>query len=67
MKEATDETIIPFGLHEGKKLANVPASYLLWCEKNISPKSYVYATNREIFKYIDDNLEDLKQEANAGR
>lgn len=26
----TDEDIMPFGKHEGKKLANVPASYLLW-------------------------------------
>ena len=26
----TDETVMPWGAHEGKKLSDVPPSYLLW-------------------------------------
>lgn len=26
----TDESLMPFGKHKGEKMANVPASYLLW-------------------------------------
>lgn len=26
----TDETVIPFGKHQGKILKDVPADYLLW-------------------------------------
>jgi len=32
--KATDETIMPFGAHKGKKLANVPADYLIWMYEN---------------------------------
>jgi len=61
--KADDNTIMTFGQYEGKELANVPASYLIWCNKNIFPKDYTYATNKEIFEYIEENLEDLKAEA----
>lgn len=30
----TDSTPMPFGKYDGKKLANVPASYLLWLRSN---------------------------------
>jgi uncharacterized protein (DUF3820 family) len=29
-----DNTIMPFGKHEGKKLANVPGPYLMWLYDN---------------------------------
>lgn len=30
----TDTTEMPFGIHKGKKLANVPADYMLWIFRN---------------------------------
>ena len=63
MKKADDNTIMEFGSYIGKELANVPASYLIWCHKNIFPRDYTYSHNKHIFEYIQDNLEDLKEEA----
>lgn len=50
-----DHTIMFFGVHKGKKLANVPAEYLL----------FLYKENKcfgELKKYIEDNMDGLKQE-----
>jgi len=50
-----DDSIMPFGIHKGKKLANVPASYLLW----------LYDTNKahgKLKEYIIQNMDVLKQE-----
>lgn len=50
-----DNSIIPFGVHKGKALANVPAKYLLW----------LYRENKcfgDLRKYIHENLDVLKQE-----
>lgn len=51
----TDESIMPFGKHKGKKMANVPASYLLWLYEN--GKCF-----GEFKEYIIDNLDVLKSE-----
>jgi uncharacterized protein (DUF3820 family) len=34
MTYLTDSSIMPFGKHKGVKMANVPASYLLWLLEN---------------------------------
>ena len=50
----TDESIMPFGKYKGQKLANVPASYLLW----------LYDNNKcfgELKKYIEENMDALRQ------
>lgn len=50
-----DKSLMPFGVHKGKEMANVPASYLLW----------LYENNKcggEVKAYIVDNLEVIKQE-----
>lgn len=51
----TDESIMTFGIHKDKKLANVPASYLIWLYDN--KKCY-----GELKKYIEENLDALQQE-----
>lgn len=53
-----DKTLFSFGKHQGKKLANVPAEYLLWCRANI--KNLGLGLKR----YIDDNMDALKKEMN---
>lgn len=55
MKTLTDESQMPFGIHTGEKLANVPAKYLM----------YLYDNNKltdEVRAYIIDNLDVLKEE-----
>jgi uncharacterized protein (DUF3820 family) len=51
----TDESLFPFGEHKGKKLANVPASFLFWLYMN--EKCY-----GELKDYIEDNLDIIKFE-----
>ncbi len=57
MAKITDDTPMPWGKHKGVKMANVPASYLLWCFENnkCSP---------EVAKYINENMDVIKQEIN---
>lgn len=50
-----DESLMPFGKYKGEKMANVPASYLMW----------IYDNNKcsaEVKEYINDNMDVLKQE-----
>jgi hypothetical protein len=51
----TDESKMPFGIHKGEKMANVPAGYLM----------YLYDNNKctdEVRAYIVDNIDVLKEE-----
>lgn len=60
MAKLTDNDLMPWGIHQGTKMANVPASYLL----------YLYRENKcsaEVRDYIFDNLEVLKNEANENK
>lgn len=51
----TDKDIIDFGVHKGKSLANIPASYLLWLWDN--KKCF-----GDLKDYIEDNLDILRSE-----
>ncbi len=53
----TDESLMPFGKFKGEKIANVPASYLLWCYDQEWCRG-------EIKKYIEENKEVLIKETN---
>lgn len=54
----TDESLMPFGEHKDKKMANVPAEYLLWLHEKGSTGARIYG----VLDYVDDNLEVLRQE-----
>lgn len=51
-----DNSLMPFGIHKGKALINVPADYLLF----LYTGNYAHG---ELKEYIIDNLEVIKQEA----
>ena len=53
----TDESIMPFGKHKGKRMADVPASYLhyLWTNGMSEEKG-------DVANYIRENLDALKME-----
>lgn len=50
-----DESIMPYGVHKGKEMANVPASYLLWLYENNK-------CSGEVREYVKDNLDVIKTE-----
>jgi uncharacterized protein (DUF3820 family) len=50
-----DESIMYFGIHEGKKMANVPSSYLL----SLYDSGKCYG---EVKEYIEENLDGIKQD-----
>ncbi len=53
-----DQTLMPYGKHEGVAMANVPAAYLI----------YIYDTHKcdpVVRKYIHDNYQDLQAEVKS--
>ena len=60
----TDDSIMPFGKHKGQKLANVPASYLLWLRQAWEENPPQRPDQLELMRYVDDNVEVLKMERN---
>lgn len=61
--ELTDDSIMPFGKYKGEKMANVPASYLLWIyDEWTLPNPRFGFVNQEVKAYIEDNLDVLRKE-----
>jgi len=60
----TDDSIFPWGKFKGQKLANVPASYLIWLKQNIEPKApnKRSAFEAALIKYIKENMDVLNKE-----
>lgn len=56
-EKMTDDSVLTWGKFEGQKLANVPASYLLWVHRTFTH------LRPDLKAYIEENMEDLKKEA----
>ena len=54
MSSLTDTDLMPWGVHKGKTMANVPDDYLLWLWDN--DKCY-----GDVKDYIKDNLDVLRK------
>lgn len=52
----TDCSLMPYGIHKGKAMINVPADYLLYLYENGK-------CDGEVSEYIEDNMDVLKKEA----
>jgi len=54
-----DETLMPWGLHKGRKMANVPSAYLKWIHDNNKGDAAIRG-------YIESNwdviLKDLEEQ-----
>lgn len=50
-----DSSLMPFGKYKGYKLANVPASYLLWAYENVQ-------LHENLKEYIKKNKDVLEAE-----
>lgn len=55
MKKLNDNSVMSFGLHQGKKLIDVPAKYLMWLYDNNK-------CNPSLREYIEFNIDVIKQE-----
>lgn len=51
----TDESLMPYGKYEGKRMIDVPASYLIWLHDNKKCSGSVQ-------NYIVDNLQVLQSQ-----
>jgi hypothetical protein len=58
MLHFNDNSLMPFGQYKGYKMANVPASYLLWIYDNLQLRE-------DLKKYIEDNKDVLKAQVKA--
>lgn len=56
----TDNSQMPFGIHQGKKLIDVPASYLKYIWENTY--KCIADEQRPLSVYIEENLNALNQE-----
>lgn len=54
-----DDSIMPWGKHQGKKMANVPSSYLLWLYEEGKLK------DKEVKAYVEDNLVVIRQQVKS--
>ncbi len=60
MAVLTDDSIMPWGIHKGKKMANVPAEYLIWLIDNNK-------CGGDVKKYIEDNKSTMQKEINYNK
>lgn len=54
-----DDSIMPWGVHKGKEMQDVPAKYLLWLHEENK-------CSDDIKEYIIDNLDAIKKEIKDG-
>ena len=59
MDSLTDSSPMPFGMHKGKKMQDVPAEYLHWFYHNGGATS---VEGKAVMDYIDRSITALKQE-----
>lgn len=67
----TDKSIMTFGMHKGKELQDVPATWLMWYYNQITDKinkgTKLNKVETDFKEYIEDNMEVLKKELNERR
>lgn len=69
MGKFTDESIMPFGRYQGKKMEDVPASYLIWMwdEGNKINDSRVREYVLENLDVLRKQVEETKNKNNVRR
>lgn len=60
----SDFDAMPFGKHKGKKMMDVPASYILYMYDLIKPiaPNKRYLTQKDFVKYVEANKEVLEKQ-----
>lgn len=57
----TDESLMTFGAHKGKALADVPDEYFLWLWRQ---DWFAAKKSSELYKYIKANMEAIQANIN---
>jgi uncharacterized protein (DUF3820 family) len=52
-KQLTDSDLMPFGMHEGKMMINVPEDYLIWLYRSAK-------CTPDLKAYIEDSIDERK-------
>jgi len=52
---------MPFGKYKNEKMANVPASYLIWIYDEWTSRRFAFE-NKEVKAYIEENMDVLREE-----
>lgn len=62
-----DIDIMPFGMHKGKEMINVPKNWLLWFFDEINKTGYVELGigQLSVYKYIEENYEAIEKEKDS--
>lgn len=55
----TDQSRLWFGKHKGKKLKDVPATYLIWCSEKFKEEGQFL----KLHEYINTNWESIQMDA----
>jgi uncharacterized protein (DUF3820 family) len=58
----TDYDPMPFGKHEGKKMIDVPAQYLIWLGSALATQGKLPPKSYQVYEYIEENYEVLQKE-----
>lgn len=53
----TDDSIMTFGKHQGKKMANIPDKWFIWVKNNVLRHRYAIPT----LDYIEDNWDSISK------
>lgn len=59
-----DTDSMPYGKHKGKRMIDIPASYLLWLLGALEKDK---SDNSDVKKYLQDNKDALKLEVKKSR
>lgn len=63
--ELKDDSLMPFGKHSGKKMAAVPAYYLIWFKENHKPSQCGPLAMR-VLRYCEENWDAILKENQKG-
>ena len=53
---ASEDFVMPWGKHQGKRLASIPSDYLRWLAENCNDDSIASMAD-EVFRWRSDNNE----------
>lgn len=62
MSKLTDQSLMPFGKHIGKRMSKVPATYLLWLCDQIIKKAGVNNYEVAVKEYVEENKDVLDKQ-----
>ncbi len=60
MEELIDDSLMPYGQYQGRKMIDVPASYLIWLYDNGKCSPQVQKYVKDSYDALIQELQDLK-------